>query len=550
MNPELSAALERCATDAAAREFVARRRCVETSPEERLEVAQRLQKLGHPRAAALWLCRALRTAPDNATAAYRLGNALRMAGRERAAEKILVRLTREHPTWGEPAQSLAWLQRRAGRAEAAADTLEGWLVAVGPQRKAALAVSAFLQDMGMDARAEALLAAAPDDAGLAAEHGRLLAKLGRFDEAETLLRKAVSKEPQQAGAWLRLAYLRRWENAEESPLALFENGLRSARLDASVSSAIGFALAKVRDDLGDYGAAWAALDRANALRAESARFDRAAWHDYEQAVYAVFTPEFFSAPPAAEENPEAPVFIVGMPRSGTTLLERRLGRHSALLPAGELETVEALGFELAGKRGYPAGIAALATNDFADAARTWRSRLPLALARSTKEIVDKNPFNFVHLGLIARLFPRARILHCRRDPLDTALSIWFQNFAHPKGDYAYRMADIAWMYAFYRRMMAYWERVLPSPVRAVDYERLAAAPETELRAVFEWLGLAWESAILDDSSADDGAIATASLWQARQSVYQHAVGRARHYAPWIAPLRDALRAEGIFSETA
>ncbi|MGH8226275.1 MAG: sulfotransferase, partial [Gammaproteobacteria bacterium] len=540
MNPELAAALERYATDTAAREWLARRRYLETSAEERIEVAEGLQKLGHPRAAALWLCRALRSVPDNAPTAYRLGNALRMAGRERAAETILARLTREYPGWGEPAQSLAWLQRRAGNAEAAADTLEGWLAAAGSQRKAWLAVSAFLQDMGMAERAETLLAAAPDGSGLLAERGRLLAGLGRFDEAEILLRKSVAEEPQQAGAWLRLAHLRRWQSVGESPLALFENGLRSAHLDTSVSSAIGFALAKVRDDLGDYGAAWAALERANALRAESAHFDRAAWRDYEQAIYDVFTAEFCAALPVAEESAEAPVFIVGMPRSGTTLVERRLGRHAALVAAGELEAVEVLGLELARERGYPAGIATLTADDFAGVARTWRARLPITLARSAGEIVDKNPFNFLHLGLIVRLFPQARILHCRRDPLDTALSIWFQNFAHAKGDYAYRMADIAWMYGFYRRLMTHWERVLPRPVRALDYESLIAAPETELRALIEWLGLAWEPAILDDN-ADDGAITTASLWQARQPVYQHAVGRAHHYEPWIAPLRDALR---------
>lgn len=545
MNRELAAALERYTTDAAAREFVARRLLGEVPVEERLETAQHLLKLGYPRAAALWLCRALRAAPDDAQTAYRLGNALRMAGRERAAETLLTRLAREHPAWGEPAQSLAWLQRRAGDAEAAADTLERWLAAAGRPRKALLAVSAFLQDMGMSVRAEALLATAPEGAVLAAERGRLLAGLGRFEEAEVQLRKAVAEEPRRAGVWLRLAHLKRWESAEKSPIALFEDGLRSTWLDASVCSAIGFALAKVRDDLGDYGAAWAALERANALRAESAHFDRSAWQDYEQAACAVFTPEFFSAFPGTEESVETPVFIVGMPRSGTTLLERRLGRHSALIPAGELEVVEAIGFDLADGRGYPSGIAELSSDVFAGAARTWRARLPTLLSRTPGQVIDKNPFNFTHLGLIVRLFPRARILHCRRDPLDTALSIWFQNFAHPKGDYAYRVEDIAWMYAFYQRMMAHWERVLPQPLRTVDYERLVSAHEAELHALIGWLGLAWEPDILDDAAADDGAIATASLWQARQPVYRHAVGRARRYAPWIAPLRDALRAEGI-----
>ncbi|HEX5313442.1 MAG TPA: sulfotransferase, partial [Gammaproteobacteria bacterium] len=158
-------------------------------------------------------------------------------------------------------------------------------------------------------------------------------------------------------------------------------------------------------------------------------------------------------------------------------------------------------------------------------------------------VVDKNPLNFAHLGLIAALFPQARIVHCRRDPLDTALSIYFQNFAHPRNDYAYRIEDIAAMTGFHRRIMTYWERVLPIPIYPIDYERFVAEPEAQRRSVIEWLGLSWDELLLADSSA--GAIHTASQWQARQPVYRHALGRARHYAPWIGPLSDALRSEGL-----
>src|SRR5699024_1827380 len=143
-----------------------------------------------------------------------------------------------------------------------------------------------------------------------------------------------------------------------------------------------------------------------------------AWQESEQALYRVFTAEFIARAGAHEGAGEAPVFIVGMPRSGTTLLERQLGRHSALTPAGELEVVENLGIEATGCHGYPAAIAGMTATMCAEVAGLWRSRLPPALTHAAT-IIDKNPFNFLHVGWIACLFPRARIIHCRPDPLDT-----------------------------------------------------------------------------------------------------------------------------------
>ncbi len=544
VDSELHAVLARYASEPKAHRELLRWRKRSLIQAERLEVAEKLAGMGAHRAAALWLITLHRASPDDPFIAYRLGNALRMAKHVRAAECLLAEICRRYPTWTEPVHSLAWLSRRAGRAEAAADILERWCAAVGYTSGSVRAASAFLEEMGMVERAERLLEVGPSTPVILGERGGLLAKLGRFKEAETLLRRAVKEQPWQAGFWLRLAKLRRWESAEASPLTLMKDTLRHSEFGDIVRATIGFGLAKIEDDIGDYEAAWKTLEWANALRARSARFDRAAWRNYERALYSVFTPEFFNALPASDDGREAPVFIVGMPRSGTTLLERRLGRHSALVAAGELEVIETLGIELAGRSGYPAGIACVPPGAFDRASRSWRARLPIGLPRSGT-IVDKNPLNFLNIGLIACLFPRASVLHLRRDPLATALSLWFENFAHPKNDFTYRVADIAWMYALYSRIMVHWARVLPRLVHAVDYERVATSPEVEFRALVEWLGLDWEPSVLDDSIADDGAISTASLWQARQPVYTRSVGRARHYEPWIAPLRDALANEGV-----
>lgn len=544
MNAALAAVLSRYGAGRAERREALARRHQDWPEGERIEAAEMLSAGGHARAAALWLAAGRRRHPDSAALAYRLGNALRLAGHPGAAAAVLSELCGRYPAWAEPAQSLAWLYRREGRAAEAAAVLERWLGGADAQPRALRAVAGFLEDIGMAARAETVLAAAPataGDAGLRAERAGLLMKLGRFEDAESALRALLAEAPGQAGAWLRLAQVRRWERAEGSPLELMRSASSRAELDEPTRAAIAFATAKVLDDLGRYREAWEWAQRANALRARSARFDRAGWERFEAAVYATFAPGFFATPaPTAE----APVFIVGMPRSGTTLLERRLGRHSALAAAGELDLIERLGVELAGGEGYPQALRRTPPQAYVRAAREWRTRLPAALAGEAA-IIDKNPLNFLHLGLIVRVFPRARILHCRRAPLDTALSIWMQDFAHPRNDYAYRAEDLAWVYALCGRLMAHWERILPAPVCTVDYERLVAAPENELRRIVAWLGLPWEGSILDDAGAADGTIATASLWQARQPVYRHALGRARHYQPWITPLREALARAGV-----
>lgn len=546
MNAALSAALARYAAGPRERREALHRRREEWSESERIEAAALLASAGHHRAAALWLAAGCRLNPGSAQLAYRFGNALRLAGHDRAATAVLAELCGRYPAWAEPAQSLAWLYRRQGRGEEAAAVLERWLRAAGRQPRAVGAVAEFLQEMGMAARAEALLATAPAaerDPGLRAERASLLLKLGRFEEGETILRALLRDAPGQAGAWLRLAQVRRWEDAGDSPLELMQAAWSRADLDAPTRAAIGFAIAKVDDDLGRYREAWEAAAQANVLRARTAHFDRAGWERFEHAVYRTFTPDFFAAPGDTAEA-EAPVFIVGMPRSGTTLLERRLGRHPSLVAAGELELIEKIGAQLVGAGGYPEALAGAVPEGYVWAAREWRARLPVVVA-GAPSIIDKNPLNFLHLGLIARIFPHARILHCRRNPLDTALSIWLQNFAHPRNDYAYRESDLAWVFAMYRRLMAHWEEVLPVPLCTVEYEELVADPEKELRRATERLGLAWEPALLDDGRAADGVIATASLWQARQPVYRHAVDRARNYEPWIAPLREALAREGI-----
>lgn len=547
MNAALSAAIARHAEGAEARRQLRRLRHDDFDTPERLEAARLLAAQGAHRAAALWLASALRRAADSDSGAiaYRLGNALRQTGHDRAAVPVLEAACAAEPGWAEPALSLAWLHRRAGRADASAAAIARWLGAGDVTEQALRTGAGFLLDIGRVAEAESALARIPNPApALQAERGSLLLKLGRFAEGEALLHEALRRDPSQGGAWLRLAQVRRWQSAGDSPLGPLEAALAQPGLDDSMQAAIGFALVKVDDDLGRYEQAWSEAGRANTLRSRSAHFDRTAWGQYENIVYQVFNKDYLENTSNKVPGLPAPVFVVGMPRSGTTLVERRLGRHPSLHAAGELEVVETLGLELTGDRPYPRGLHGLTAEAFAGAARQWPLRVPGGVPDGC-ETIDKNPINFINLGLISKLLPDARIVHCRRDPLDTALSLWFQNFAHPRNDYAYRMEDLAWMFGFYRRLMAWWEKVLPLSILTIDYERVVTDPERELRALVAGLGLDWDDAVLGTPAHGEGAISTASLWQARQPLYRHAAGRWRNYEPWIGPLREALHREGI-----
>ena len=373
----------------------------------------------------------------------------------------------------------------------------------------------------------------------------LLLQMGRFEEAVILLKESLARDPVQGGGWLRLAMAQKWEAIQDSPREAMQAALNRPDLDHETKAAVAFALVKVNDDLGLLKEAWARSEQANALRKRSSHFDRRAWIAYEKNTYQVFRRTFLENSPLEQRlDLPQPVFVVGMPRSGTTLIERRLGRHSRLRPMGELEVVELLAVELCGRQNYPHALESVPAEALVAAARRWSLLVP-GQNKTGQRDIDKNPMNYMYLGFIYKVFPNAKIIHCRRDPLNTALSLWFQNFAHPRMDYSYDIDDIAWMYGFYRRLMEWWAQVLPQQWLTVDYESLVAKPELTLRRLISELGLDWEPAVLDSPGENEGTIKTASMWQARQPIYTHAINKADRYECWIEPLREALQREGI-----
>ncbi len=256
---------------------------------------------------------------------------------------------------------------------------------------------------------------------------------------------------------------------------------------------------------------------------------------------AFFSRERLARLPRASNESELPVFIVGMPRSGTSLVEQILACHPAVFGAGELRDISRLADSLkaasAPDAEGPEDLAVLDEDSLDDAAAQHLDRLH-ALGGAAARVTDKMPYNFNNLGLISLLFPRARVIHCVRDPLDTCLSCYFQNFA--RGNFhSFDLRHVGLFYTQYQRLMRHWRAVLDIPVLDVHYEEHVAEPERVCREMLAFLDLEWDRACLRFHESKR-VVKTASRDQVRRPIYTRSAGRWRHYDAYLGPLKEAL----------
>lgn len=398
-----------------------------------------------------------------------------------------------------------------------------------------------------DAEAESreALEIAPDYAPALGTLAVCLQTRGEFDEAAGLLRRALELDPLLGEA----AYLLATNGRYEVPDGELEHW-RAHADDPSLAEDrrfhLHFAVARVHERRRDYDAAFGHFREANRIKGGLYPFDARGHTDYVNRIMAVFTPELFEQRRDHGLDDERPVFLVGMPRSGSTLVEQILASHPDVAALGEHREMREIVRELPDVIGTGDSIPECC-RDLSAAlserlARRYLASMPEAAAGAVR-VSDKMLGNFLRLGIIALLFPRARVVHCVRDPLDMCVSCFTQNFEQGLR-FTTDLSHLASFYRDYRALMAHWRRVLPLPIMDVRYEALVADPEPLSRDLVEFCGLPWDERCLSPHLTER-EIATASLWQARQPVYTSAVGRWRRYEAHLGPLIDGLREAGV-----
>ena len=516
-----------------------------------LDHGLQLLQSGQPQAAVERLQAARQLDPVNPGILYALGNGLRLCGRpEEAAEALQAALTHQ-PDHVDAGFSLAFLYIQQADAPRAAAVLRALCSSRPDDEELVEKAAGLLAGVDEnDTAAELYEQAAqrtPQRADLRLQLGVQHQKLGRFSEAAAAFRQTIELDPRLGSAYMLLANTGRFTEADPALERLCATSLSQPGLGTDDAACIHFALGKMYDDSGRYDAAFEQYRLGNELRRPKTPFDPQGWQGFVGKTEQVF--QHFSFPPA-QATEAGPAFIVGMLRSGTTLVSRLLSNSPSVHTIGETELLDAFVQRIAELKAmpYPECVLQLDADELTAIAADYRRQLP-GEGPQTRFVLDKNPLNFIHIGLIASLFPGAPIIHCRRDPLDTCLSIYFQNFAHARTNYAYDLDDIAAFYSGYSRLMAFWEERLPGRLISVDYEAIVADPGDTLRDLYERLDLPWTPAAARPEG-NPATIATASAWQARQPVYTQSVGHWQHYAGHLGKLKEQLQKTGVRFDTA
>ena len=451
------------------------------------------------------------------------------------------RLLEMRPELTNSRYNLAHLLRRNGRAAEAIDEYQYCLEqGVANPAEVHTNLSVIYTEAGRDEEAEAELnkALALDECHVAAIYnlGLLCEERGEWSRAHSLFLRVLENDPDYTQAMVRLADGERHGDPTSRVSRKIKRALARDGLSQEEREQLHYALGKIYDDCAQYDDAMINYSRANELSRKRVTGYRVADQEKFFDTLCELTAEDLEAIPHVSE--EAPIFICGMFRSGTTLLEQVLAAHPALQAGGELSY-----FRAALKEEVPALLGSWDDSRWTGLAKGYMERLQ-ELGLEPGKTTDKRPDNFLYLGLIKRLFPNARFLHTVRNPLDTCLSIFFQPL-EAQIDYANDIKHIGHYYLQYRRLLDHWATLLGDSIMHVPYELLVQEPEPVIRKVLDHLELPWDDACLRFYEADT-RVRTASLHQVRQPLYQRSIGRAENYAKYLEPLKayldDALSA--------
>ena len=511
--------------------------------------------------------------------------ALQQAGRHVEAEALYGQILLAQPTHPEALYHLSVLYRQRGMNEKALELINKALACRANFMKAYEVKIGALLALGKKDEAAAtwrqLLSLQPHDSWLINKYGVFLYELGRLDEALLAFRKAVSIKPDYAVAHHNIGNVSRELGQLSDAIASFKKALffkpdyveairmlslmeKHTEINDEILSYekmytncnlvddkkidLGFALGKIYEDLQDYDKAFTFLLEANRLKRRSYKYSVRTDYDLFERIKRTFSRDFFSLRRGSGNQDKTPIFIVGMPRSGSTLIEQILASHPQVFGADELPILPNLIYETSLRmktRPVPecfsdldAQMCARMGSDYIEKIREYSS--------DAEFITDKNLFNFLNVGLIEAILPNAKVIHSIRNPMDTCLSIFKNYFINNKTcKFAYDLTELGQYYRLYRGLTEYWEKVLPGFMHTVKYEELVSDPEPQIRRLLKFCGL---SPVKDSLSfyKTERVVRTTSFMQVRKPIYKDSVELWRRFEKQLAPLRKALESPLIF----
>ena len=489
----------------------------------------------------------LRQCPTDVAALRMLAEVAARLGRNADAEALLERCLELAPSFHAARHQYAIVLQRQNKAAAALMQIDQ-LAKIDPRNpsyrnlKAVVLVKIGNYQESIEIYAE-VLAAHPEHSKIWLSYGHALSTAGREQESIAAYRKSIQLAPHFGEAYWSLANLKTFRFDREE-MGAMQAQLERADLTDEDRWHFNFAMGKALEDDGDYADSFQHYAKGNALRRLRVDFDADEMSAFVRQSRELFTAEFFAARAQHGAPAPDPIFIVGLPRSGSTLIEQILASHSRVEGTMELPDILTMAGALAGQRKaseeprYPRVLANLSAEECRNLGEQYIRDTRIQRKTDKPLFIDKMPNNFLHLGLIHLVLPKARIIDARRNPLACCFSAFKQHFAEGHR-YAYSLGEIGRFYREYVELMAHFDRAIPGAVHRVIYEHMVDDTEAEIRRLLEYCGLPFEAACLRFYE-NDRPVRTPSSQQVRRPIYREGIEHWRHYESWLEPLKAAL----------
>ena len=472
----------------------------------------------------------------------------RLAEAEAAYEALLARWPDLPDSW----YNLGVLQRKARRFDAALASYQQALDRGVTQpeevhlNRGVIFSDHLRQDDAAERELRAALALNPTYIPALFNFANLQEDLGKRDEALAAYERLLALDPRNYEALARHASLKTVAAPDDPLISKLRQAIAHASATPADKASLGFALGKTLDACGAHDQAFDAYVTANRQSRESAAprgvfYDRGRHAQFVDELIATFTVDRFKF--AAPASVACPIFICGMYRSGSTLTEQVLAGHPRVQAGGEIDFLPTC--VQTALAPFPSAMTRVSRQQLEQLAANYRDMLA-KLFPHAEHVTDKRPDNFLYIGLIKTLFPNARIIHTKRDPLDNCLSVFFLHLDHGMG-YALDLMDIAHYYRQYRRLMAHWKSLYGADILDFDYDDFVREPRPAVEGLLAFCGIEWDENCMNFQNVSN-AVKTASVWQVREALYQRSSGRWRNYERHLAPLREYLRDPGLASK--